>query len=173
MASPREFEFSQGTFGGGMACTSCARLDACTYADGLPLNARLVTEVGAKMWQARGNLRSEDTQEIVDDDRFFTDTYDFDAWQCSFTGAEGRGNVQDVLETMRRSKHSGVVFTDGAVSFAAGVGADGKWFIFDSHPPSSREWLCDTEADLVPVIRDLLLCKSVFDCSIVTRKTPK
>ena len=170
---PREYEFSQATFGGGMACTSCAILAACTYADGMPLNARLVTEVGAKMWQARGNNRSEDTQEIVDKDRFFTDTYEFDVWQCSFTGAEGRGDLKHILDKMRRSEHSGVVFTDGTVSFAVGwtgAHADGKWVVFDSHPPSSREWLCDTEPRLVAVIKGLLLCKSVFDCSIVIRR---
>jgi hypothetical protein len=122
------------------------------------------------MWIARGNGRSEDTQEIIDQDAFFTATYNFDAWQCSLTGAEGRGKLPDLMATMRRRRPSGVVFTDGAVSFAAGVGANDKWVVYDSHPPRARKWFFDSETETVSKINDLLLCKNVFDCSIVTRK---
>ena len=167
------FSVSQESYGGHEACTSCAVLAACCYADATPLNAKLVLETGASMWAKRGNNRSEDAGEILSTESFFDSTYAISSWQCSERGVAGTARIRDVADEMVGASPCGVVVTDGIISFAGGRDVDGEWFIFDSHAPNARQWHGLTKTAWQTKAVSMLVRKTTFDCTVFNRHQPR
>jgi len=164
------FPQSQVSYGGNQACTSCAVLAACTYADASPIDAELVLQTGASMWVKRGNDRSEDASEILSAEPFFERTYATSSWQCSEKGVAGTATIGDIAAELERESPSGVVVTDGIISFAGGRGASGGWFIFDSHAPNARQWRIDSRAEWESKAVSLLVRTTTYDCTVFNRR---
>jgi hypothetical protein len=148
-------------------------LAACTYADASPLDAKLVLQTGASMWVKRGNNRSEDASEILSDEPFFNRTYATSSWQCSERGVVGTAAISDISGELERAPPSGVVITDGIISFAGGRGASGEWFIFDSHPPNARQWRMDSRDEWEATTVGLLVRATTYDCTVFNRRRPQ
>lgn len=142
----RTFDYSQNTFGGSLACTPIATLTACGFADDQIAEEKFKTycEVGSKMWKQIAE-RPLSVQEVTDFYAFFAENYDIESYQCCVEDdATEDGKylsikqfLNDVVRNELMSKGSfGIVFTDGASSFATGH-SDDKWWIFDSHVRAS------------------------------------
>tara|TARA_B100000787_G_scaffold165005_1_gene148373 strand:- start:3621 stop:4154 length:534 start_codon:yes stop_codon:yes gene_type:complete len=143
MGDVHRFDFSQNTFGGSLACTAVATCTACAFADDDVEHEKFRTycEVGTRMWRAISPTTIS-VQQILDHYTFFNETYEIESYQsCLREDDDEDGKfipIHDLLATVRREmdekarKTFGMVFTDGASSFACGY-KGGKWWIFDSH----------------------------------------
>ena len=84
--SVRTLPFSQGTFGGPLACTSCACLTGCAFADGTQLTLQdyeKYTRVGSKLWRLHGKGSLQSAEYVMNNYDFFKDTYDIESFQIN------------------------------------------------------------------------------------------
>lgn len=186
------YDFSQNSYCGHLACTSIATLMACSMADNDTIS-RFDPEDGAKMaflvefgsglWKENTNRASDESvQSIIDKHTFFKTgvNYDNESYQGVVGSyvAEGRINLnlllKEIQKTCAKRGSTGAVMTDNVVSFAVGmVGIPTpRWVIFDSHSPSARYYTAPA-ADLAYVEHKVktLMCKKngLFDCTVFWR----
>ena len=137
----QRFPFSQTTFGGTLACTAIATLSASGFAEGKHSSADCETycRAGSRVWKSISN-QTISVNDILLRYDFFRETYDIESFQCC---VEDSGTENDKYMSLRQllldvQKHAsvGMVFTDGAASFAAGRD-NSLWWIFDSHGTAS------------------------------------
>ena len=176
MTDVHRFNFSQNTFGGSLACTAVATCAACAFADddvALP-KFRTYCEVGSKMWKAISESNIS-VQQILDHYRFFNETYDIESYQSCLREEDSEDgkfiSLHHLFDTVRKELGAkantfGMVFTDGAASFACGY-KGGKWWIFDSHIEATL-WRGDQAAAEERVRRSS--CMRLVDCTTFVQK---
>ena len=175
MAERHNFNFSQNTFGGSLACNTIATLVACSFADGNidENNFKKYCRVGSEIWtKVTGGSKTTSAKEIIDSFDFFRDTYKIEEYQGYYKHErDGRISLTDLVTTVQEENDSravGLVFTDGCISFAVGK-FNQNWVIFDSHSPNA--WIQkSTYEDIVKQIRRNLVLPNIFDATTIIMK---
>lgn len=135
----QQFEFSQNTFGGALACTAIATLSACGFADNEIAEDKFKTycSVGSQMWRAI-STNTISVHEVLNKYSFFNENYTVESYQCCVADTMNDEGKYITLKKMLSLFNDelkgprGAVFTDGIVSFAIGFARD-KYWLFDSH----------------------------------------
>jgi len=175
MTQHHDFDFSQNTFHGSLACNSIATLIACSFADGTidQKKFKYYTQVGSHMWQkVTGGSKTTSAKEIIDAYDFFRNTYDIDEYQGYYANdIDGRISIKDLIATIKNEnggKSVGIVFTDGCISFAVGK-FNNNWVIFDSHAPHAWIKKCSID-DIVENITKNFVLPNVFDATTIIKR---
>jgi len=168
--------FSQGSFGGGLACTSIACLTACAYADGASLSLvelEKYTRVGAKLWRMHGQSRLQSAAYVMSFYEFFKNTYKIESYQVyTCTEHEGRISLHEFFQQFETEtqflKHDvGIVFTDGCGSYAVGR-SGGLWHAFDSHGPQASVYrFVDMESVVNSIAALFISSDSLVDATTI------
>lgn len=174
MEEKHQFQFSQSTFGGSLACNTIATLVACSFADGQIVedNFKKYCRVGAEIWQkVTGGSNTTSAKEIIDSYEFFRDTYQIEEYQGYYTKEkDGRISLEDLIKTIQKENEKravGIVFTDGCISFAVGK-FNKNWVIFDSHPPNA--WIMKSSLEeIAKHISKNFVLPNVFDATTIVK----
>jgi len=169
-----EFDFSQATFGGYLACNSIATLVACSFADGQinEENLNKYCRVGSQIWKnVTGGSNTTSAKQIIDSNDFFRETYKIDEYQAySLFFKHGRIPLTELIDTVHKENEDravGLVFTDGCKSFAVGKFKQ-NWVIFDSHAPNAWIQKCTKETIVPNIIKNFIL-PNVFDVTTIVK----
>ena len=174
MTEKHEFQFSQNTFGGGLACNSIATMVACSFADGDIVEEKFQTycRIGSEIWRnVTGGSNTTSAKQIIDSYEFFRDTYKIEEYQGYYKKErDGRISLDALIETIQKENDEravGVVFTDGCISFAVGK-FNKNWVMFDSHAP--RAWIqkCSKE-EVSKAISSNFILPNVFDATTIVK----
>ena len=169
------FDYSQGTFGGGLACCCIATLTACSFADGeiKEDNYKKYCRVGSDMWKKLTHgMDKTSAKDLIDSYEFFKDTYEVEEYQgfCNFEldGKISLNNLLTVLEKENKDRSYGIVFTDNVISFSVGK-FFGSYVIFDSHAPKAWIKKCDPES-IEEEIKKNFVSSNIFDATTIVKK---
>lgn len=174
-SSFQKFAFSQNSFDGWLACTAIATCAACGFADNEASleKYRTYCDIGSQMWKSISSSTIS-VQQVLDHYVFFNNTYKVESYQCCLQNNLGEDNpkfislkilmntaVNELGSIGSGSDSFGMVFTDGAASFACGY-KNRKWWIFDSHITATL-W-CGDQAAAEERIRQKV-CMGIVDCT--------
>ena len=186
------YNFSQNTYAGHLACTSIATLMACSMADNDKISTfdpedgakmAFLVEFGSGLWKENTKrVADESVQSVIDKHDFFKIgvNYDNESYQGVVGNYEAEGRIKlipllkEIQKTCEKKSSTGAVITDNVVSFAVGMVTTPtpRWIIFDSHSPAASYYTAPV-TDLLYVKNKIraIMCKKngLFDCTVFWR----